>query len=101
MLSSDEKIDPRWGVSHPMHDPYVLANFQPRSIDVLITTPPKAGTTWMQQILHQLRTGGDDSFLSIDDVVPWLEIMRKDKSWQQVLQLHSLLSGLVSGCGTL
>lgn len=63
-----------------MHDPYVLANFQPRPTDVLITTPSKAGATWMQQILHQLCSGGDDSFLSIDDVVPWLEIMHKDKS---------------------
>jgi hypothetical protein len=92
MQSSDEKIDPRWGVSHPMHDPYVLANFQPRPTDVLITTPPKAGTTWMQQILHQLRTAGDNSFSSIDDVVPWLEIKRKDKSWQQVLQYYETLA---------
>ena len=84
--------DPRWGESHPMHDPYVLANFQPRPTDVLITTPPKAGTTWMQQILHQLRTGGDDSFSSIDDVVPWLEITRTGKSWQQVLQYFETLA---------
>ena len=27
----------------------------------------------MQQILHQLRTGGDDSFEAIVKVVPWLE----------------------------
>lgn len=78
--------DPHWGEPSPMHDPYVLANFQARPTDVLITTPPKAGTTWMQQILHQLRTGGDDSFSSIDDVVPWLEITRSGKSWQDNLQ---------------
>jgi len=87
-----DEPDPRWGVLSPMHDPYVLANFQARVTDVLITTPPKAGTTWMQQILHQLRTGGDDSFASIDDVVPWLEITRKGKSWQQVLQYYETLS---------
>lgn len=69
-----------------MHDPYLLANFQARSSDVLITTPPKAGTTWMQQILYQLRSGGDESFTAIDDVVPWLEITRSGKSWQQILQ---------------
>ncbi len=81
----NNKPDKKWGESHAMHDPYVLANFKPRTTDVLITTPPKAGTTWMQQILHQLRSGGDTTFTSIDNVVPWLEITRAEKSWQEVL----------------
>ena len=80
MSQHTKNLDPRWGISSPHHDPYVLANFQARESDVLITTAPKAGTTWMQQILHQLRTGGDESFSSIDDVVPWLERQREDKS---------------------
>ena len=84
-------LDRKWGESHAMHDPYVLSNFKARSSDVLITTPPKAGTTWMQQILHQLRSGGDTTFASIDSVVPWLEITRAGKSWQQVLQDFELL----------
>lgn len=87
----NDEIDPRWGEPTPTHDPYVLANFQARATDVLITTPPKAGTTWMQQILHQLRTGGDDSFSSIDDVVPWLENMRAGKSWKAILQHYETL----------
>ena len=49
-------------------------NFKPRSNDVFIVTPPKCGTTWMQQILHQLRSGGDMSFDEISDVVPFIEI---------------------------
>ncbi len=89
---STDKPEPCWGEPSPMHDPYVLANFQARATDVLITTPPKAGTTWMQQILHQLRTGGDEVFLSIDEVVPWLEITRAGKSWQQVLQHYENLA---------
>ncbi len=89
---TSSKPDPRWGESSPMHDPYVLANFQVRDSDVLITTPPKAGTTWMQQILHQLRSGGDASFSSIDEVVPWLEITREGKGWQQVLQHFETLA---------
>jgi len=91
MTTGTSKIDPRWGTPSPMHDPYVLANFQARSTDVLITTPPKAGTTWMQQILHQLRTGGDVSFSSIDEVVPWLERSRTGKSWQQVIDFYETL----------
>ncbi len=83
-----DEISPKWGTLSPMHDPYVLANFQARSTDVLITTPPKAGTTWMQQILHQLRTGGDESFSSIDEVVPWLERQRLGKSFLQALDYY-------------
>ena len=48
--------------------------FQPRSTDVIIATPPKCGTTWMQQIVHQLRTGGDMDFDSIHEEIPWLEV---------------------------
>lgn len=91
MTTGTNEIDPCWGTPSPMHDPYVLANFTARKSDVLITTPPKAGTTWMQQILHQLRTGGDESFSSIDKVVPWLERSRTGKSWQQVIDYYESL----------
>ena len=47
--------------------------FRPRTTDVIIVTTPKSGTTWMQQIVHQLRTGGDMSFDEIGQVVPFLE----------------------------
>lgn len=30
--------------------------------DVIIATPPKCGTTWMQQIVHGLRSGGSMDF---------------------------------------
>eukprot|EP00035_Acanthoeca_spectabilis_P021903 m.440842 g.440842 ORF g.440842 m.440842 type:complete len:320 (-) comp18576_c0_seq1:40-999(-) len=44
--------------------------------DVVITTSPKAGTTWVQQICHQLRAGieGDMSFEEISEVVPFIEL---------------------------
>ena len=54
------------GVNHGL-------NFKPRSDDVIVT-PPKRGTTWMQEILHQLRSGGDMSFDEISDVVPFIEL---------------------------
>ena len=87
----ETNIDPKWGEWSPLHDPYVLAHFKARPTDVLITTAPKAGTTWMQQILHQLKTGGDDSFTYIDQVVPWLELPRSNNSWQQMLQYYEQL----------
>ncbi|RMD86544.1 MAG: sulfotransferase domain-containing protein [Alphaproteobacteria bacterium] len=52
---------------------YALA-FRPRGDDVIIATYPKAGTTWMQQIVHGLRTGGDMDFAEISAVVPWIEL---------------------------
>lgn len=49
-------------------------NFIPQSNDVIVVAPPKCGTTWMTQIVHQLRSRGDMSFADIDDVVPWIDL---------------------------
>ena len=48
--------------------------FKPRPSDVFIATYAKAGMTWMQQIVHGLRTGGDMDFGEITEVVPWVEM---------------------------
>lgn len=48
--------------------------FRPRPSDVFIATYAKAGTTWMQQIVHGLRTGGAMDFGEITEVVPWIEL---------------------------
>lgn len=47
--------------------------FVARPDDVFICTYSKSGTTWMQQIVHQLRSGGSMDFDDISEVVPWLE----------------------------
>jgi hypothetical protein len=85
-MTDTNNPDPRWGKPDPTHDPWLLANFKPRPDDVLITTAPKAGTTWMQNILYQLRSGGDPGFDSIDAVVPWLELPRDSLSHTEVLE---------------
>lgn len=50
--------------------------FQAQTDDVFISTYPKTGTTWLQQICHQLRTGGHLDFdeISEEQIVPWLEL---------------------------
>lgn len=53
----------------PNHRPY-----EPQSGDVFITSWGKSGTTLMQQMFHQLRTGasgGDMDFDDISRVTPW------------------------------
>lgn len=54
--------------------------FRPRPSDVIIATFAKAGTTWMQQIVHGLRTRGDMDFAEITEVTPWIEIAH-DVGW--------------------
>jgi hypothetical protein len=90
-MTHSEPLDPKWGQPDATHDPWVLAHFQAQASDVLITTAPKAGTTWMQQILYQMRSGGDPDFDSIDAVVPWLECPREGMSGRQVLDYYDSL----------
>jgi hypothetical protein len=60
----------------PMVTPAGIARglgFQCRPTDVIISPFGKCGTTWLQQIVHSLRTRGDLDFDDISRVVPWLE----------------------------
>lgn len=54
--------------------------FQPRSSDIIISPYAKCGTTWLQQIVHGLRTGGSMDFDEITAVTPWIEIAH-DVGW--------------------
>jgi len=49
-------------------------DYRPAPTDVFIVTPPKAGTTWMQQIVHGLRTRGSMDFDEIGRVIPWINM---------------------------
>jgi hypothetical protein len=46
-----------------------------RDGDIVISVPPKSGTTWTMNIVHQLRSGGDPDFVDIYSEVPWLEFV--------------------------
>lgn len=54
--------------------------FQPRPTDIFVSPFAKSGTTWLQQIVHGLRTRGSMDFSEITDVTPWLE-MAYDYGW--------------------
>jgi len=48
--------------------------FKPRPDDVIITPWSKSGTTWLQQIVHGLRSGGHMDFDDISRISPWIEV---------------------------
>jgi Sulfotransferase domain len=92
-------------------------DYQPQSPnEVIITTSPKAGTTWMQQICHQLRAasnGGDMNFEEIGQVVPWLELAHdlqqdlsapqygEDRGMPRIFKTHAWQGHCPSGCKTI
>lgn len=51
-----------------------IKSYQPDRSDIVISPFSKCGTTWLQQTLHTLRTGGDTDFDDISRVVPWIEM---------------------------
>lgn len=66
----------KWANSaSPYCDVAVLEQFEPtiRSTDVFLSIFPKCGTTLVQNLLYQLREGGDPNLDCIYDHVPWLE----------------------------
>lgn len=62
---------------------------KPRPSDVFIATYPKSGTTWVQQIVHGLRSRGSMDFEEISQVVPYIEVapsMKMDLDAPQVAE---------------
>jgi len=71
--------------------------YRPNSTDIFISPYSKCGTTWMQQIVHGLRTSGDMEFGEISEVVPWLELaydLKQDLQARQKAQPHAFKSHL-------
>ena len=48
------------------------AGLKLRPSDVVISPFSKCGTTWLQQIVHTVRTRGDMDFDDISRVIPWI-----------------------------
>lgn len=72
-LAGMKEVMSRYGTQES-HDAGLAYRADPS--DVFISPYAKCGTTWMQQIVHGLRTGGSMAFDEITAVVPWLEMAR-------------------------
>ncbi len=68
-----EEFEEKLGRMIVMDDVIQALSFEPRPTDIIITPFAKCGTTWLQQIVHTLRTRGDTDYDDISAVVPWIE----------------------------
>jgi hypothetical protein len=59
----------------PWIDPAIQQKIEWRDGDVVISVPPKSGTTWTMNIVHQLLNGGVAEFRDIYEEVPWIEFL--------------------------
>lgn len=74
--------------------------------DVIISPFAKCGTTWLQQIVHSLRTGGDMDFDDIYEVVPFIDIAlelgidlnAEQKANPRVFKSHHTWDEVPKGC---
>src|SRR5262249_56615549 len=71
--SAPSQAPPRAGA--PWIDPALQQQVDWRDGDIIVSVPAKSGTTWMMNIVHQLRTGGDPTFKDVYIEVPWLEFV--------------------------
>src|SRR3712207_3557565 len=78
--------------------------FDLRSGDIVISTPPKCGTTWTQALCAFLILGGPDLPAPLDQLSPWLDMqvrpideVRAELDAQQhrrFIKTHTPLDGL-------
>src|SRR5579872_5744493 len=59
----------------PWIRPEIQQKIKWRDGDIVISVPPKSGTTWTMNIVHQLLTGGTADFRDIYQEVPWIEFV--------------------------
>jgi hypothetical protein len=70
--------------------------FDPEPSDLLISPFAKCGTTWLQQVVHTMRTRGDLDFDDISRVIPWIETARDlgldldapQRAWPRAYKSH-------------
>jgi hypothetical protein len=75
--SGDAQDPPPASGPAPWIDVEVQGRVEWRDGDVVVSVPAKSGTTWMMNIVHQLRSGGDPNFQDVYVEIPWLELVER------------------------
>lgn len=61
--------------SPPWIRPDIQQHIKWRDQDIVISVPPKSGTTWTMNIVYQLLQGGNPEFDDVYEEVPWIEFL--------------------------
>jgi aryl sulfotransferase len=69
---------PRRAYADGVSDSSRWAAFVPRAGDIVVSTPPKSGTTWMQGILAMLIAGNPEVNAETSMRSPWIDITIRD-----------------------
>ncbi|MDD9730132.1 sulfotransferase domain-containing protein [Mameliella sp. AT18] len=76
MLTASEA--PRRVFTDPLTDSSRWSHFVPRAGDIVVSTPPKSGTTWTQGILAMLIAGDPEVDAQTSMKSPWIDINVRD-----------------------
>lgn len=85
-MRPDMGSDERPASGPPWIQPGIQQHMKWREGDIVISVPPKSGTTWTMNIVHQLLNGGTADFEDIYAEVPWIEFLNyPGQPFQEVL----------------
>ena len=89
---------------HLVWDSARWRGFEPRAGDILVCTPYKAGTTWMQMICALLVFQRSEFHLPLAEITPWLDLKAAEASeihavyaaqdHRRIIKTHTPLDGL-------
>jgi hypothetical protein len=89
---------------HPVWDTERWRGFEPRAGDILVCTPYKAGTTWMQMICALLVFQRTEFHLPLAEISPWMELRAAPveethaifaaQNHRRIIKSHTALDGL-------
>lgn len=70
-MPADREPEHDWITVHA--DSRRWRHVETRPDDIVISTPPKSGTTWMQGIVHSLLWSGGDAEVPLEGASPWVD----------------------------